>query len=171
MVNHPVFVSVWGAAAFLFTALSANADLIARFDEGAPKDRFTFENVGDCTVENAILRLDLSHSQAGLIFDTTGSGAGVEVFQPLQFVSGAAALSDIPTVKDGDNVIELMVTAFSPDQAIAFTIDVDDTMGGREITVSDSEIRGAKVELLQERSSITASFGSQSEAVLKLPKC
>ena len=38
------------ALALLLTASAASADLIARFDEGAPKDRFTITNDGACAL-------------------------------------------------------------------------------------------------------------------------
>ncbi|MEM7462009.1 MAG: aggregation factor core [Pseudomonadota bacterium] len=149
----------------------ANADLVVRFDEGAPKDRFTFLNNGECTLEDAVIRLDLSTSTAGLIFDTTDQGAGVEVFQPLQLVSGKNSLKNIPTVKDGDQSVHLEIDELTQGQSIAFTIDVDDTAGGREITVSDSEISGAVVEFSKNASSISASFEAAPETVLKMPTC
>ena len=160
-----------GLFASLLILSSAQADLLIKFDEGAPKDRFTFANTGACKLENAVIRLDLSGSKAGLIFDTTSKGAGVEVFQPLEFVSGANSLSSKPSVKDGDTSIDLRIAALGPQQAIAFTIDVDDTMGGREITVSNSEILGATVELQQAGVSTSTSFETGSRTELRLPKC
>ncbi len=149
----------------------AQADLTVSFDEGAPKDRFTFLNTGNCTLKDAVIRLDLSTSKAGLIFDTTDQGAGVEVFQPLQLVSGAESLKSTPTVKDGDQSVRLEIAELAQDQSIAFTIDVDDTAGGREITVSDSEISGAVVQLSKNETSISASFETGSEILLNIPTC
>ncbi|MEO0328626.1 MAG: aggregation factor core [Pseudomonadota bacterium] len=159
------------AIASLISIAPASADLITKFDEGAPKDRFTFSNASNCALNNAIIRLDLSGSKAGLIFDTTDKGAGVEVFQPLEFVTGTSSLTSLPKVRDGDRIIELKVAELAPQQTIAFTIDVDDTMGGREITVSDSEIQGATVQLLHNAATITTAFNTRSKAVLRLPKC
>jgi hypothetical protein len=155
----------------LIASTPVSADLVAKFDEGAPKDRFTFVNAGECTLENAVIRLDLSGSKAGLIFDTTSKGAGVEVYQPLEFVSGIASLSTLPRVGDGDTLIELNLVELKPNQPLSFTIDVDDTMGGREITVSDSEISGATVQVLKGTFSASTVFKSESEAILRLDDC
>ncbi|MEL7344654.1 MAG: aggregation factor core protein MAFp3, isoform C, partial [Pseudomonadota bacterium] len=93
----------------LAIASPAAADLSIRFIEGAPKDRFSFENTGTCAIQDAVLTLDLSGSAAGLIFDVTAEGAGVEVFQPLEFVSGLDALSAVPEVQDGQNSVSIDV--------------------------------------------------------------
>ncbi|WP_420332888.1 aggregation factor core [Roseibium sp.] len=162
------------AAAFMFTAIlatSANADISVRFDEGAPKDRFTFENVGSCPIGASELVLDISGSKAGLIFDTTGAGAGVEVFQPLEIVSGAQSLAAITKVKDGDNAVTLSIAELQPGAKIAFTIDVDDTAGGREITVSGSEIEGASVTFSNNGKSVTAALSSGATALVKTGAC
>ena len=37
-------------AALTLTAGAAQADLAVRFDEGAPKDRFSLTNTGDCAL-------------------------------------------------------------------------------------------------------------------------
>lgn len=157
------------AATVLILSSPAFADVVVSFDEGAPKDRFTFHNTGACTLTAATLELDLSGSASGLIFDVTSTGAGVEVFQPLELVAGKAALTMLPTVKDGDNKLVLNIGALGPDERIAFTIDVDDTAGGREITVSGSEIEGAAVALTVENTSTRASFSSNAEASLITP--
>lgn len=150
---------------------SAFADIAVSFDEGAPKDRFSFRNTADCTITNAKLTLDLKSSKSGLIFDVTNKGAGVEVFQPLQFVAGQKALSSIPKVRDGDNKIVLNILKLRSGESIAFTIDVDDTMGGREITVSGSEIAGAKVRLETKNRSLIGTFSSKARATLRLDSC
>lgn len=149
----------------------AVADMAVKFDEGAPKDRFTFENNGACTIANAKVMLDLSGSKSGLIFDVTGKGAGVEVFQPLELVSGANALRGVPTVKDGDNQITLNISQLDAGKSISFTIDVDDTMGGREITVSGSEISGARVVFSQDRKSASGTFASNARTSIQLSAC
>jgi len=70
------------------------ADIEVTFLESAPKDRFTFTNTGACDLGPAVLSLDLSGSAAGLIFDTSGDGAGVEVFQPYETNLGQIRVSD-----------------------------------------------------------------------------
>lgn len=164
-------LSSFAAGIMALTTGLAHADLAVRFDEGAPKDRFTFKNVSACAVENASLELDLSGSAAGLIFDVTASGAGVEVFQPLEMVAGTSAIKRTPRVRDGDNRVTFNIGSLEPGQAIAFTIDVDDTKGGREITVSNAEFEGATVRLRNKGSLAEASFSSKPRLTLKIDSC
>lgn len=161
------------AAAVLYAGVTSSvwANLAVSFDEGAPKDRFTFANTGSCTIADAQIVLDLSSSKSGLIFDVTGKGAGVEVFQPMEITGGAQALLGVPKVKDGDNQIRLDIGELKAGQRIAFTIDVDDTAGGREITVSGSEIAGARVRLLKDGMSTTAVFAPDARATVQLMDC
>lgn len=162
-----------GLAVCLLSAASTSAfgDIKVVFDEGAPKDRFTFTNTSDCSLKSAQLTLDLSASQSGLVFDPTPGGAGVEVFQPLQVVSGAAALKTIPTVGDGDNQVALDIVELASGESIAFTVDVDDTMGGREITVSGSEIEGSRVLLSDGEKTTSGIIGSNAEASVPVKRC
>ena len=115
--------------------------------------------------------VDLSTSSAGLIFDVTGSGAGVEVYQPLEIVLGSARLASVPEVEDGQSSIRLEVADLGPGEAIAFTIDVDDTLGSRAITVSGTEIAGASVSLVHGGESSSGVFTDRAEASLELAGC
>ena len=159
------------ASICLLIAGQAQADLQARFLEGAPKDRFVLTNTGDCALPAATVTLDLSTAPSGLIFDVTASGAGVEVFQPFDVEAGADALNGLPVVLDGDAVISLDLKGLAPDQSVSFTIDVDDTGGGREITVSDSEIAGARVTVTIGDTVAVGAFGATSQATVKLAAC
>ena len=116
------------AIALSCAATSVNAELRANFIEGAPKDRFQITNESGCVLKDAEVLLDLSTSSAGLIFDVTSRGAGVEVFQPLEIVVGSARLAKVPDVEDGQSSVRLEVADLSPGEAIAFTIDVDEVM-------------------------------------------
>ncbi len=140
------------------------ADLTVRFIEGAPKDRVEIKNVGACALTASTLTLDLTTSQGALIFDVTGSGAGIEIFQPFEVVAGREALTTLPTLVDGQNSIDLPISTLGSGASIAFTIDVDDTLGGREITVTGSEISGAKVKLVGADVPQSAFFGSDAQA-------
>lgn len=164
-------LALLGAASLIAFSSVAFADLRVSFDEGAPKDRFRFENTSDCTINAATVLLNLSTSSAGLIFDVTGQGAGVEVFQPFEIIEGAAALSALTTVSDGDNQVELKIATLAPGKAVAFTIDVDDTIGQREITVSGSEINGATVELSVDGATSSATFPTSARLNLPLTGC
>jgi hypothetical protein len=141
-----------------------HAELSVRFIEGAPKDRFEMKNEGACALAASVIRLDLSTSQGALIFDVTDSGAGVEVFQPFQVVAGQEAFASFPTVVDGQNTVDLHISNLSPGSKIAFTIDVDDTLGAREITVTGSEIAGATVQHIGATRQKTAQFDTQAKA-------
>jgi len=150
---------------------TAHADLRVAFDEGAPKDRFRVENIGACQLTGSAILFDLSTSPAGLIFDVTDQGAGVEVFQPFEIVEGAKALTSTPLVLDGETRIRLDVSELAPGEVIAFTIDVDDTLGERAITVSGEEIKGATVALVQDGKEHSTVFSSKAIAELPGQKC
>ncbi|MCY4178906.1 MAG: aggregation factor core [Litoreibacter sp.] len=155
-------------------ASPALADISVEFREGAPKDRFTFTNTGTCAIGPATLELDLGDSAAGLIFDTTGAGAGVEVFQPYETVAGAASLASVSQVRDGDNRLELSLSKLAPGGSIAFTIDVDDTLRDSalgQIRVSDSEIAGATVALISAQGTASGVFDATSAAFIRVNSC
>ncbi|MCF6445146.1 aggregation factor core [Nereida sp. MMG025] len=149
----------------LIAAQPSAADVAVLFVEGAPKDRFEIST--DCSVTNSDLMIDLAGSAAGLIFDTTSTGVGVEVFQPLEFVSGQSALSKVPQVRDGDTQITLALSALAQDAALSFTIDVDDTLGNSDrgqIIVTGSEIAGARITMNGQ----SAMFDETGRAVLPI---
>lgn len=149
----------------------AAADITVRFYEGAPKDRFVFAIAGACETGPAILGLDLAGSPAGLVFDVTAAGAGVEVFQPFELVSGAAHVTALPQVQDGDTGLNLEVDSLVPGEAIAFTIDLDDTIGAREITVSGSEIAGARALVTVADQFLTGTFDETATATIPFTAC
>jgi|GEM_PF-461341 len=147
------------------------ADLHVQFLEGAPKDQFVLTNKGLCEIENAEVTIDLSGSDAGLIFDVTEAGSGVEVFQPFKVTVGAKHLVGRPSIMDGDQFLTLSLTDFPQNQSVAFTIDIDDTAGGREITVSDNEMRGATISVLLDGNLFSAALDQNSEAQVNLRAC
>jgi hypothetical protein len=151
--------------------LPALADVNVKFIEGAPKDKFILTNVGICELTGLEVTLDLTGSTSGLIFDVTDSGPGVEVFQPFQIVSGQDLLANTPNVADGDKSVTLLLETFGQGQSVAFTIDVDDTSGTREITVSNSEIRGATVTIANSTEKSSGAFEGSSTARVSIPDC
>lgn len=161
---------ILASALALGVGTAASADIEARFLEGAPKDRFVLSNTGDCGVTDLKIELDLSSSTAGLIFDITGAGAGVEVFQPFELVRGADLVASNPVVTDGMNAVTLDVPRFPAGAEIAFTVDVDDTADQSDlgqIRVSGSEIAGAAIRVgLAE-----AAFSADGRAVLQQAGC
>lgn len=135
-----------------------------RFFEGAPKDRFQIENIGSCALGESIINLDLTQSVGKLVFDTTASGVGVEVFQPFEVVEGEIELVDGETVVDGEALLSIRVDGLPPGASVGFTIDVDDTLEDSElgmIQVTDSEIEGGIVTI---SNSGLASTSGQFEA-------
>lgn len=159
------------AGALLVAATSVQADLMVRFDEGAPKDRFVLTNGSGCDLGAVEVEFDLTGSAAGLIFDTTGAGAGVEVFQPFELVAGGDYLIDLPSVTDGDRALSLRLNSLPPQASVAFTIDVDDTTGGQEIIVNNSEITGAAVKVRSTGGEASGTFDRSASARVDLATC
>ena len=157
--------------AAILAAGPAFADLDIRFVEGAPKDRFTLTQTGGCALGPSKITIDLAGSAAGLIFDVTATGAGVEVFQPFELTAGAAQVETLPVVADGDTKLTLALSGLADGQSVAFTIDVDDTLGSRAITVSGAEIEGASVHLANNASSVSATFDQTARAKITVPDC
>ncbi len=160
-------------ASFLASiATTAEADLDVRFIEGAPKDRFVISSAtGLCTDEAAAITVDLGPSAGKLIFDVTGAGAGVEVFQPFDLVSGGDQVIEAPKVVDGDTRVTLLVSDLAPGAEVAFTIDVDDTINAREITVSRSEITGAQAMIAVGGVEATGTFDESARAKVPWSGC
>jgi len=157
--------------AALCLATPSFADVQVQFIEGAPKDRFTVKNVGACALGAGELTIDFAASDAGLIFDVTNTGAGVEVFQPFEVTAGAQYLTALPTFSDGDQRATLSMAGLGQDEMIAFTIDVDDTNGTREITVTDSEIRGATISLVTNKAEYSTIMDANAQVVINTPAC
>ena len=158
------------AAAFLGAALPATADVSVKFIEGAPKDRFVITNE-TCATGPVKLTVDLQPSAGALIFDVTGAGAGVEVFQPFELVSGGSLVTRAPEVVDGDQVLSLNLAGLGPEAVVSFTIDLDDTINAREITVAGSELTGAKVVLEGGGMTSEAIFEATSTVVIPWKNC
>ena len=165
--------------AIIFLALgvsqSANANLQVNFYESAPKDSFIIKNIGSCNLNNVNIEIDLSNSQGKLIFDTTATGAGVEVFQPFEVKSGKLELVSSGKVADGDKSLSVVVENLGPDETVSFTIDVDDTMPESslgQIRVAGSEVQGAQVRVTDgDAETVEGSFTAKKVAMVKLPAC
>jgi hypothetical protein len=147
------------------------ADLRVTFVDGAPKDRFVITNEGSCDIGPSELTIDFGKTPAGLIFDVTAAGAGVEVFQPFEVTQGADLLTRLPTIADGDQTATLALAALGRGQKLAFTIDVDDTAGAREITVSGSEAEGTLISLTTDGARANATMDATGAAVLSPAAC
>ena len=152
-------------------ATTAAADLAVTFRDGAPKDRFTITNTASCATGPLAVTIDLVGSPFNLIFDITGDGAGVEVFQPFELVAGADVVTGVTEVSDGDTQMTLMLAPMEMGGEVAFTIDLDDTVGSREITVNGSEIAGAMVRVSSDDALAEGMFDDTGTAQVILPTC
>ena len=159
------------SAVLAATAGLAVADITAEFDEGAPKDRLIITNTGNCSYSDFAVELDLEPSAGKLIFDVSDQGAGVEVFQPFEIVSGTNALKSAPIVTDGQKGVSFEFTGLEPGQALVVTSDVDDTIGAREITVTGQEFEGSVLTVYIDGKTLDARFGPKPVAMVALPDC
>ena len=144
------------------------------FQEGAPKDRFVITNTSACEIGALSVSIDLSTAPAGLIFDTTADGAGVEVFQPLELDQNDGTLRTTRKVVDGDQVLDLEIAALPAGARVSFTIDLDDTATDSalgQIRVSDAEISGAQVVMRMGDTTLRGVFAQSATAVVPLPTC
>ncbi len=134
------------ALIFALAPIASQAAINLEFQEGAPKDRFVIEN-NLCSLSDVTLTIDLSTAPAGLIFDVTDQGAGVEVYQPVELESGTAILTE---VTDGSQRLQLRMPEFALGDAITVSADLDDTMPNSnlgQIRVANSEIAGVTVSI------------------------
>lgn len=163
--------AVLTALTLLALSNAALSDVTVSFVEGAPKDRFVIANKGGCPFGKLSIEINMAGSSAGLVFDVSSTGAGVEVFQPFELTSGGGSVAGQPIVRDGDQKLELQLSQFLPQEEIIFTIDVDDTVSKRQTTVSNSEIVGAEVTVRTGSVSATGTFGSDAVAVAEISAC
>ena len=159
----------------LLSARFVSADIVVNFIESAPKDRFVVKNTGRCALKDFTLKIDLSQSDGRLIFDTTATGAGVDVFQPFEVGEGAIELVSSEIVSDGDVDLSVSIGSLAPEKSVSFTIDVDDTLPQSELgktRVAGREIKNASVEFIRgEQKPVTAVFGADSKAIVSLASC
>lgn len=148
----------------LCPALVAADGLTVTFRDGAPKDRFTLRHDGACTSAPLEVEIDLGTAPAGLIFDITAAGAGVDVFQPLEWVMGSAVTSQ---VTDGDTALTLTLEGMDPGETRAFTVDIDDTTSARQTIVDGSEMTGATLRA----NGRSALFDATGQATVPLDPC
>jgi len=173
MINHIRFTLF----TFLFIGISslAQANLDVSFNESAPKDWFEFTNNGSCAIESLEVQIDLSNSAGKLIFDTTATGEGVEVFQPFEVRSGDISLIDQKAVSDGDRSLLILIKNLGAGEAASFTIDVDDTLTNSDlgnIRVSDAEIFGGEITMSTlDGQIVQGSFDDNGKLSLRSPKC
>ena len=162
------------ATLMLMSASVVHANVIVEFIEGAPKDRFVVTNTGQCLLQGLRVDIDLINTTGGLIFDTTATGAGVQVFQPFEVSSGDIALNVKARVNDGDTELSITVASIQPMASVGFTIDVDDTVRNSErgmIIVSAAEMEGGMVTVTQGSFASSGVFGRNSSATVIMASC
>lgn len=163
------------ASLLVFPWNQVSADLEVQFRESAPKDRFMIKNTSGCSLTDVRVHIDLSQSRGKLIFDTTATGAGVDVFQPFEAGDGAIEQLDAKEVKDGDSMLTVGISEIGPGAIVTFTIDVDDTLKNSDlgnIRVAGNEIEGGQVKvLLPGGEPIIATFSNSSKATVQMPDC
>lgn len=154
---------------------AALADLRVSYVDNSP-DVITIENRSGCDLGPFELVVDLGRSPAGLIFDTSGTGAGYAAFAPLEIIGGAEQVTGISAVTDGDSRLLLELDFLSGGASVALAVDVDDTStasaGGRTI-IAGSEIAGAVAEarLTAGGPSYPGIFGTDGVAIVPLEAC
>lgn len=157
----------------LFSAV-AQADITVSFVESAPKDRFEIKNTGSCDIASAVVTVDLTGSAGKLVFDTTASGAGVQVFQPFEVREGELSLISANQVSDGDKALSVSVNNLPAGKLASFTIDVDDTLPKSQlgmIRVTDSEIKGGQITVEMSGKTSSAQFNDQGVAAIPESNC
>ncbi len=145
--------------------LTASAEISFSFIEGAPKDRFVIVN-NHCNLASAALTIDLTTSTAGLIFDVTAEGEGVEVFQPVEIETGSAIL---PVVADGAQMLDIQLGEFSIGDTLTISADLDDTLDQSDlgqIRVAGGEIEGVMVTLTTENGSAAGVLDADGNTIL-----
>src|SRR5690606_1474681 len=83
-------------------AAPASAELRVHYVDSSP-DWFTILNGSACELGPFELVIDLGASPAGLIFETSGAGAGFNGYAPLAVVEGDEQVVSIGQVTDGDS--------------------------------------------------------------------
>jgi len=159
-----------------FTGLqTAQANLQVNFVESAPKDRFVIQNIGQCDLSNINVEIDLSNSVGKLYFDTTASGAGVEVFQPFEANDSNLQLVSASIVGDGDTSLTVQIGKLAADTKVSFTIDVDDALTDSRlgnIRVTGGELDGAQVRFKGALSGeVSAAFSVDNTATIMIADC
>ena len=152
------------AATFALIAQPVFADITVRFVESAPKDRFVISS-DTCPLQDVDVVISLDGSAGGLIFDVTGAGAGVEVFQPVEVQSGVVTAQP---VVDGDQQLSFKTGSMVAGNDIVISADLDDVLTNSslgQIRVAGSELDGAVVELTIAGESQSAVFANGTNTV------
>lgn len=166
---------VAAVATLAIAPASANADLVVRFLEGAPKDRFVVTNSSGCTYDRGTLIIDLGTSPMGLYFDTKRGGAGQNVAQPFEIAGLNKLEASAEPVADGAMTAKVLFSDFTPEASLEITVDVDDSVRSGPMGVqmiANNEMMGATVRAVFEDSTAReARFDADGEARVAAPTC
>lgn len=163
---------ITGSALLIATPLAA--EIRFSFAESAPKDSFSIINEAACATGPLEVTIDLSTSAGKLIFDTTDTGAGVEVFQPFELVAGEDIVLSAVPLTDGDDKVQMSLASMSPGARVTFTIDVDDQLTNGalgQIRVAGAEIEGALATVASADGAVSGTYDRRSQAVLAYDAC
>ena len=160
---------------FALVAAPGYADLRVTYVDRSP-DLITIENRSGCDLGSFELTIDLGQSPAGLIFDTTGRGAGLAGYAPLQIVDGGAQVLGLSAVSDGDSMLRLEMDFLRSHGSVTLAVDVDDTSAGSELgqtIIAGSEIAGAVADarFTSGGASHRGVFGPDGVAIVPLEAC
>lgn len=130
------------AALMAAIATPALAELRVTYVDSYP-DAITIENRSGCDLGPFELTIDLGASPAGLIFDTSGRGAGLAGYAPVQIIDGREQVLGISRVEDGDSMLVVKLDFLGGGGTVTLAVDVDDTSPGSALgqtIIAGSEI-------------------------------
>ncbi|MEL6582336.1 MAG: hypothetical protein AAFQ36_00765 [Pseudomonadota bacterium] len=159
----------------ILCAGAAQADISVKFEESFPVDRFVFRNVGSCSTGAVALSIELATANGKLLFDTEGTGPGVERFAGFAAIENAARVVGRPFVADGSTKAAVVLSDLAPGDVFSFSIDIDDQeVNGAlgQTQISRSELQGAEVMLFRaDGSEAVSAFGETPDALLVYDFC
>ena len=137
-----------------------------RFVESVPADTFLFTNTGDCDLGRSEVWLDLRPSIAGLVFDVSESGAGLDRFHRLEITEGGEFIHRVSKLKDGSTALHFQLERLPVGGTIAFKADIDDTLSpkdsrGGNTRVLESELEGVHFRV----NDVSVIFAAQASAM------
>ena len=149
------------------------AGVSGRLVEGVQQNHLDPVEPGDYALQANDCTIDLSKPQVTNIFDVTVRNVGVGASQSFEILCDQNAIASNSAVFGGQNKLNSHVSTPSSDGSGAFKINVDDTLGKREIAVTGLEIAGSTVASVgqepQQRASFSRKPGHKSVAFLADP--
>jgi len=111
-------------------------------------DGFSITNLDGCPLTDVEVKIDISSSLGGLVFDTFPGPPGLNRSQSLRIVGGSGYLAQTPVVRDGSQILTLKVKELPSEESVLIALDTDsktsawsDTgdIKGSTVVISDSE--------------------------------